>query len=71
MYLPDCYEADRQFDAMDRAYTAKLMKRPKCACCGLPIISETYLDLSDFGLEGFACERCVEHNTYDTEDLED
>lgn len=71
MKIPDCYEADRQFDAMDRAHTARIMRRPKCECCGEHIQSDTYTDLSDFGIEGYACERCIERNTHDTADLED
>ena len=71
MNLPDCYEADRQFDAMDRAQTARMMRKPKCVKCEMPILSESYLDLSDFGLVGFVCERCTENATHATDDLED
>jgi hypothetical protein len=71
MNLPDCYEADRQFDAMDRAQTARMMRKPKCVKCETHILSENYLDLSDFGLDGFVCERCVENATHATDDLED
>lgn len=71
MNLPDCYEADRQYEALDLAYTAKIMRRPCCECCGEHILSETYLDLSDFGLNGYVCERCVEKNTHATEGLDD
>ena len=69
--IPDCYEADRQFDRMDLAYTARIMRRPRCQCCGGHILSENYLDLSPFGLSGVACERCVDQNTYATVDLDD
>lgn len=71
MKIPDCYEADRQFDAMDRAHTARMMRRPVCNCCGNPILSDTYLDLSDLGSSGYVCERCVDACTYSTVDLDD
>lgn len=69
--IPDCYEADRQFERMDLAYTVRIMRRPCCECCGERILSEKYLDLSPFGLNGVACERCVENNTFATCDLDD
>lgn len=71
MNLPDCYEADRQFDTMDRAQTARMMRKPKCVKCEKPILSEKYLDLSDFGLDGFVCERCVDRHTHYTDDLDE
>ena len=71
MNLPECYEADRQFKALDLAYTAKVMRRPRCVCCNEPILSETYLDLSPFGLDGVVCERCVDRHTHDTDDLDE
>lgn len=71
MKIPDCYEADRQFDAMDRLYTAKMMRRPLCERCGQHIVSDTYLDLSELGSSGYVCERCVDACTYSTCDLED
>lgn len=69
--IPDCYEADKQYDRMDRAHTARIMRRPCCECCGEHIQSESYLDLSPFGLNGVACERCVDRNTASTADLDD
>jgi hypothetical protein len=71
MQIPDCYEADRQEEARDLAYTARIMRRPRCERCDTPILSESYLDLSAFGLNGLACERCVNANTHATCDLED
>lgn len=69
--IPDCYEADRQYARMDLAYTVRIMRRPCCECCGEHILSECYLDLSPFGLNGIACERCVKNNTLATCDLDD
>jgi len=69
--IPDCYEADRQYEAMDRAYTKRIMRRPCCACCGEHLMTENYLDLSPFGIPGVACERCVDKYTADTADLDD
>lgn len=71
MKIPDCYEADRQFEAMDHAYAKRLMRRPICERCGLHIESETCLDLSDLGSTGYVCEHCVEACTYITADLEE
>ena len=69
--IPECYEADRQYERMDLAYTARIMRRPCCECCGEHILTESYLDLSPFGLSGVACERCIERNTACTADLDD
>lgn len=69
--IPDCYEADRQAEAMDLAHTARIMRRPRCERCGDPLMGEAYLDLSPFGLNGYACERCLNANTRYVEDLED
>ena len=69
--IPDCYEADRQEEARQLAYTAKIMRRPRCQRCEKPLMGETYLDLEPFGLRGFVCERCVDVNTHDIGDLED
>ena len=69
--IPDCYEADRQFARMDLAYTARVMRRPCCEGCGERILTENYLDLSPFGINGVACERCVDRNTAATTDLDD
>ena len=33
---------------------------PRCVCCGLPVVSERYLDLEGFGIRGVGCERCVD-----------
>lgn len=69
--IPDCYEADRQAERRDLAYTARLMRRPCCQRCGQHILSEKYLDLSPFGINGVACERCVDRNMEYTADLDD
>ena len=69
--IPDCYEADRQYEAMDLAYTARLMRRPKCVCCGAHLLGDSYLDLNEFGIPGYACQRCLERCTCSTEDLDD
>ena len=36
--------------------------RQRCQCCDRPIQTELYLDLSPFGLQALACERCVEEH---------
>ena len=69
--IPDCYEADRQFDRMDLAYTARIMRRPCCECCGEHLIGESYLDLSLCGLDGVLCEKCVKNNMCDISELDD
>lgn len=69
--IPECYEADRQAEARELAWTARVMKRPRCERCGKPLTGETYLDLEPFGLNGCACERCVSHNTRDIGDLDE
>lgn len=68
--IPDCYDPIEQERSRDLAYNARLMRRPRCQCCGCPVISETYLDLEPFGLKGVACERCIEGNTHDICNLE-
>lgn len=69
--IPECYEADKQYEAMDLAYTAKIMRRPRCVCCGNPLMGDTYLDLEEFGLKGYGCERCVNKFSYDLGDLDE
>ena len=59
------------FQLRDLAYTARVMRRPRCVCCEEPILSETYLDLSAFGLNEVVCERCVDKHTHDTDDLDE
>lgn len=42
-----------------------LRRRPvklRCRCCDEPVNTEQYLDLTPFGLQAVACERCVYHN---------
>ena len=67
---PDLHKEDKQYKQNDLAYTARIMRRPCCACCSKHILGETYLDLSPFGLNGVACEACVENNTATTADLD-
>jgi hypothetical protein len=69
--VPDCYEADREFERMDLAYTAKIMRRPRCECCNEPLTTDNFLDLSDFGLNGVVCEKCVDRNMRPVADLDD
>lgn len=59
------------FQLRDLAYTARIMRRARCAGCGCPVITETYLDLEPLGLQGVACERCVGANTHGVENLEE
>ena len=59
------------FQLRDLAYTARFMRRPRCVCCEEPILSETYFDLSPFGLNEVVCERCVDKHTHDTGDLDE
>lgn len=59
------------FQLRDLAYTARVMRRPRCVRCEEPIMTDTYLDLEVFGLNGCACERCVDANTHDIENLEE
>ena len=71
MGIPDCYDPVEQERRRDLSYTAMIMRRPCCECCGEHLTSETYLDLSAFGLNGVACERCIDKNTFATVDLDD
>lgn len=72
MKIPDCYEADRQEEARDLAYTAKLVRRGRCVKCKGFLVGEYVLDLSNFGLPGeYACERCANNATIEPEDLDD
>lgn len=51
------------------AYTARLLRKPRCACCNNHIASEQCLDLENAGLAGYICERCIKANTVYTDDL--
>ena len=69
--MPDCYEADRQAEARDLAHTARMMRRSKCRCCDKHILTDTYLDLSEFGLNDYVCEDCVKSNTHYAYELDE
>lgn len=71
MGIPDCYDPIEQERRRDLAYTARITRRPRCECCGGHLLSESYLDLAAFGLQGIACERCVDNNTFATADLDE
>lgn len=71
MKIPDCYDPANQEEARDLAYTAKLLRRPRCCKCGGYLAAETCLDLTDFGLpDSFACERCMGAATIDVSVLD-
>ena len=53
------------------ALEVRRQRRPRCGCCGEPVGSPMYLDLAPFGLQGVACENCVESNLAETENLDD
>lgn len=72
MKIPDCYEADRQAEALDLAHTKKVTRRPRCCKCGSFLAGEVYLDLSEFGMnETYACQRCADAATLDVEELDE
>lgn len=48
------------------AYWAQM---PRCVCCGAHIRSEQCLALDDFGLHGYACQRCTDAALVYTEDV--
>ena len=48
---------------------ARRLRLPRCACCDEPVATEVFLDLTPFGLQGVACERCVGVHTGCTDDL--
>lgn len=54
----------------DLAYTARLMRKPKCLCCDQHIASEQCLSLRDVGLNGYLCQRCIDAHTVYTDELE-
>lgn len=71
MQIPDCYDPICQEAARSLAYTARVMRRPRCVCCDLPITTEQYLDLEPFGLKGLACDRCRDDHSHWTDTLDD
>ena len=58
------------FTLQDIAQAQRETRLPTCMCCKRPIRSETSLNMSAFGLNGYACERCVYNHTVFTEELE-
>ena len=70
MNLPECYDPAVQEAAHALAYTAKVMHRPRCECCGSPLTGDQYMDLEPFGLKGYACEQCIDKHSYDVGDLD-
>lgn len=71
MNIPDCYEADKQYEALDLAHTQKLTRRPRCCKCGGFLAGETCMDLSDFGLpDSYACQRCADAATVGVSELD-
>ncbi len=69
--IPDCYEADRQFKCMDLAYTARIARRGRCEVCDGFLSGEECLDLSAFGISGYACAGCLRKSIILTEDLDE
>lgn len=69
--IPDCYDPIEQERQRDLAYTAQMMRRPRCHCCDQRIFTETYLSLQEFGINGYVCEKCIESNTHYTYEMDD
>lgn len=71
MRIPDCYDPEFMEDARDLAYTARMMRRPCCECCGEHVMTDEYLDLTPLGINGVLCEDCINDNRRLTCDLDD
>lgn len=71
MQILECYDPAVQAASCALAYTARVMRRPRCVCCDEPVTTELYLDLEPFGLKGIACERCRDRNSRWTDDMEE
>lgn len=71
MQIPDCYDPIIQEASRSLAYTARVIHRPRCECCGLPVTSERYLDLEPFGLQGIACEYCRDRHSHLSDNLDE
>lgn len=69
--VPDCYDPIEQERSRDLAYTIRMMRRPLCLGCNEHILTETCVDLSDFGIDGYICEKCMERNMQYTCELDD
>lgn len=61
-------DPDDAFMLHDIARARREARAPECACCSRPIMSEYYLDLSEFGTSGYVCEVCVDANTHPTDE---
>ena len=61
---PWLWEMGRQ-----RQLDRRLKQMPRCVCCGEHISTERCLKLVEFGLQGYACEDCVELEMRHTEDI--
>lgn len=71
MKIPECYDPAVQEASNALAYTVRVLRRPRCILCELPITTEKYLDLTDFGINGLSCERCMERSSHWSEDLDE
>lgn len=52
----------QQEELRQLAYTARMLRRPLCQCCGRRIWTDTYLKLDGICY----CQQCVDDNTGDT-----
>lgn len=67
MKIPDCYEADRQAEALEAEYARKCEAFPHCYECGESLYTcDTYTELGG----QLYCEKCVSRNTHAVCDLE-
>lgn len=67
MNIPDCYEPDVMLAAQALQQAVHQLRLPCCQCCGLPIVTEKYLDLAPFGLSGLSCQTCFEKHSHYTD----
>lgn len=71
MNLPECYDPAVQEAANALAYTARVLRLPRCIACGSPILTEKYLDLEPFGIKGLGCEACMDKHSHWTDQWEE
>lgn len=69
--IPDCYDPIEQERSRDLAWTARITQRPRCQGCGGYLTGESCLDLTPFGIQAYACDRCVQAHSLDPYDLDD